>query len=102
MKNIHLNGDFEIEEIFESYRKEIYENILTSIKENYLNSEIKEVKVVKISTISKDYNINLSRDRFIDSLNKCIAFFEEIEYYELCQECVNIINDIKNKQKSSL
>jgi len=98
MKSIHLDDDLEIDKIFEIYRKQIYENILNSIKENYLNGEIKEINVVTISTLSKDYRINLTRDKFISSLNKCISFFERIEHYELCQECLDIINDINSKK----
>ena len=98
MEKLQFNGPLTIDQIFEDYKKEIYNVALKSIKENYKKIEIDEINVVKISTEIKDYSINLTRDKFIPTLNRCIEFFEPIEDYETCQECVNIINAIEHQK----
>jgi hypothetical protein len=101
MRKLQFNGDITIDQIFEDHKREIYDSVIKSIQENYIECEINEINVVNISIQSKDYSINLTRDKFITSLNRCITFFEETEEYEKCQTCVNIIKDIdnvKNKQ----
>ena len=98
-RKLHVKDDIDIDQLFSEYKLEIYSSVLDSIKENYRKDEIEEINVVKISTQSKEYSINLTRDKFIASLNRCISFFEPMEEYEKCQECINIINDIKNTQK---
>lgn len=86
-----------IDDVFNKYQSDIYTRILESIKDNYKKSDVDKIKVVSISTSKYDYTISLSSDRYISSLNSCIAFFESIEDYEKCQSCVNIISDIQNK-----
>lgn len=98
MNNLQFDGDVTIDQIFEDHKREIYDNVIRSIKESYLKSEIEEINVVKITIQSKDYSLNLTRDKFIASLNRCIAFFEETEEYEKCQVCVNMIRDINNEK----
>lgn len=99
MRKLQFTGDATIEEIYEIHRREVYNTLLEVIGENYLNDEINEINVVKISTQSKDHVITLTRDKFIASLNRCITFFEKTEEYEKCQVCVNMINTIKNKKQ---
>lgn len=105
---MEFNGDFTIEQIFADYKKDIYKNVLASIKENYQKCEKGKINVVEIlvhtnasgvlgKKIDK-YKIDLSRDKFIATLKSCIEFFEGLEEYELCQECLNIINEINNKK----
>ena len=102
MRKLQFTGDVTIDQIFEDYKREIYDNVINSIQENYMNYEIDEINVVKISVQSKDYSINLTRDKFITSLNRCISFFEETEEYEKCQVCVDIITNIDNKKNKRL
>ncbi len=99
MRKLQFTGDATIEEIYEIHKSEIYNNVLELIEKNYRSDEIYEIDVVKISTESKDHIITLTRDKFIASLNRCIAFFEKLEEYEKCQVCVNMITEIKNKNK---
>ena len=97
MEYIHDKNLDSLDDIFNKYQYEIYNQILNSIQLNYQNFKIDSIKVVSISTSNSDYSISLSSDKFISSLESCIKFFESIEDYEKCQSCLNIINDIKNK-----
>jgi len=95
MNKFQFEGDNTIDLIFDSHRRIIYDNVLIAIKKNYLKSEITEIHVVKITTHSETHSISLTRDKFITSLYDCIKFFEVIEEYETCQECVDIIEEIE-------
>lgn len=96
MKNLKFQGDIALDEIFNSHKIEIYDNILNSITSNYLDKNKNEIAVVKISINEIDYTINLSRDKFIGALNGAITFYESHEEYEKCAQCLKIINTIKN------
>jgi Ni,Fe-hydrogenase III component G len=102
MRKLQFDGDVTIDQIFEDHKREIYDNVIKAVQENYLEREIDEINVVKISIQSKDYSINLTRDKFIASLNRCISFFEQTEEYEKCQVCVNMIGDINNEKNKQL
>lgn len=96
MKTIISTGEKTLDEVFESHKHEIYDQILTSIQENYSTKNPDPIQILKISTELVDYSVNLSRNKFIDSLNKCIEFFEPKEEYEKCQRCVDLISKITN------
>jgi hypothetical protein len=98
MRTLQFSEDFTIDQIFESHKVEIYDTILDSIRSTY-QSDPDQISILTISTSSKEYSINLTSDKFESSLEKCIVFFESIEYYEKCQECLDILNDLKKKQK---
>jgi len=101
MKRIYSKEGETLDDIFKNNEYEIYNQVLESIKESYRELGDKEViNVISISTKDIDYSINLKREKLAPSLEKCIAFFERIEEYEKCQECVNIIKELKkNKQE---
>jgi hypothetical protein len=58
------------------------------------------VTVIKISINETDYTINLSRDKFVSGLEGAITFYESVEEYEKCAECLGIINTIKKNNKT--
>ncbi len=101
MKRIYSKEGETLDDIFKNNEYEIYNQVLESIKASYREIGDKEViNVISISTKDIDYSINLKREKLAPSLEKCIAFFEIIEEYEKCQECVKIINELKkNKQE---
>jgi hypothetical protein len=100
MSKLQFHGKLTVEQLFVQYRWEIYDNIVKSIENNYKNPKIEKIEVVEISAGDTKYPIILSKDKFVDWLNRCIEFFEELEEYEKCQTCINIIYDIyKNNVK---
>jgi hypothetical protein len=94
MSKLQFHGKLTVEQLFVQYRWQIYDNIIKSICANYKDPKIDKIEVVEISTGDTKYPIILSRDKFTEWLNRCIDFFEELEEYEKCQTCVNIIHDI--------
>jgi hypothetical protein len=95
MKTLKFQGDIGLDEVFNHHKIEIYDNLLKSIKENYLDYENSEITVVKISINETEYTINLSRDKFISGLDGAISFYESCEEYEKCAECLEIIDALK-------
>ena len=101
MNRIYSKDGETLDDLFKNNEYEIYNQVFKSIKENYKNVSNKDINVISISTKDINYSINLKKEKFSSSLKKCIDFFEKIEEYEKCQECLNIINEIKvNKQES--
>jgi len=95
MKILKFQGDIGLDEVFNRHKIEIYDNLLTSIKNHYLDKDNFEVTVIKISINESEYTINLSRDKFISGLEGAISFYETCEEYEKCADCLTIINALK-------
>jgi hypothetical protein len=100
MKTLKFQGDIELNEVFNCHKIEIYNNLLNEIKNHYLDEDRDQVTVIKISINETDYTINLSRDKFVSGLEGAITFYESIEEYEKCAECLSIINSIKKNNKT--
>jgi hypothetical protein len=95
MKILKFQGDIGLDEVFNRHKIEIYDNLLTSIKNHYLDKDNFEVTVIKISINESEYTINLSRDKFISGLEGAISFYETCEEYEKCADCLTIITALK-------
>lgn len=95
---LKFQGDIGLDEVFNRHKIEIYDNLLKSISDSYLDETKGEVTVVKISINEVEYTINLSREKFITGLEGAISFYESCEEYEKCADCLKIINALKNKK----
>jgi hypothetical protein len=95
MKILKFQGDIGLDDVFNRHKIEIYDNLLQSIKNHYLDDNHSEVTVIKISINESEYTINLSRDKFISGLEGAISFYESCEEYEKCADCVKIITTLK-------
>lgn len=95
MKILKFQGDIGLDDVFNRHKIEIYDNLLQSIKNHYLDENHSEVTVIKISINDSEYTINLSRDKFISGLEGAISFYESCEEYEKCAECLKIITALK-------
>tara|TARA_B100000287_G_C20602442_1_gene768662 strand:- start:736 stop:1053 length:318 start_codon:yes stop_codon:yes gene_type:complete len=101
MQKLNFSGEITIDQIFQDYKKEIYDNILKSIKDNYKKDEILEINVVNITINGKEHIWNLKKDQIVSLLNRCIDFYKspDLEEYEKCQICLDIINNLANNKK---
>jgi len=102
MKILKFQGDIGLDEVFNHHKIEIYDNLLLSIKNHYLDKNYSEVTVIKISINESEYTINLSREKFISGLEGAISFYESCEEYEKCAECLKIINALKQNNKAEI
>lgn len=79
----------------------VYTALLDSIEKEYLDSSSSVVDILQINSNSETTQITLLRDDWIKGLNKAIKYFEkpEIEQYEKCKRCLDIIDHLKKDQK---
>lgn len=97
MRKLNFSGDITIDQVFDQYKVEIYDNVVKSIKDS-LKSEIQtEISVLMLAINGQEYSVSLTRDKFVKGLTGALLFYESIEEYEKCQECLNIINSLDEK-----
>ena len=99
MKLLKFTGDISLDQAFDQNKDVIYDNVLEKIQESYQDETVDEVKVITIEINNVEYSINLARVKFVSSLENAIAHYEKIELYEKCQVCLDIIREIKSKNK---
>jgi len=75
----------------------VYSAILESIDKVYLKGEIDKLDVLEIDNVGEKTYITLEKSQWIRALNQAIEFFErsDVEEYEKCAKCLNIINHLK-------
>jgi len=95
MQQLRFNGDITLEQVFSEYRTEIYDNLVQAIREN-LEEELDQVTVLVVGINSIDYTVNLTKDKFESSLKSAISYYEKLELYEKCEECLDLLNKLKN------
>ena len=98
MALLNFTGDISIEQVFVQNKHIIYDLLLKTINENYLDSKKNKIKVLTININEFEHSIEISRDKFISALNNAIVEFEADEEYEKCKRCIDIISDIKLKK----
>ena len=94
MTSLKFDGET-LEEVFNLHQLTIYDNVIDAICANYKNKLINEIKIISIILNNIEYNINLSRSKYIGSLENAIFFYKKSEAYEKCQLFLNIINELK-------
>ena len=90
---------FEIESI-ESVSEFMYKERLTVSRliiraiEKGLEEHLLEIPVMKLCLFDMPITlIVINRERFTESLQKCLTYFEEAEEYEQCAYIVNLLKD---------
>ena len=92
-------GDITLEEIFNLHQITMYDNVVDAISANYKDASIHEIKIISIILNNIEYNINLSRSKYISGLENAIYIYEKLEAYEKCLLCLNIINELKKTRR---
>lgn len=74
----------------------VYTALLDSIEKEYLNKTSLAVDILQINATDDTTQITLAREDWVKGLEKAINYFKkpEIEEYEKCQRCLNIINKL--------
>tara|TARA_B100000963_G_scaffold176268_1_gene153306 strand:- start:9920 stop:10222 length:303 start_codon:yes stop_codon:yes gene_type:complete len=77
----------------------VYSALLDSIEKHYLDLNKNNVDVLKIRARDKTTHITLLRKDWARGLKKAIKYFEKpnIEQYEKCKRCLDIINFLEKK-----
>lgn len=99
MASLKFKGDITLDQVFNQHKSTIYDRLVEEIKLVYEDSSINEITVIHIELNSVEYSINLTRNKFISGLESAISFYENVEEYEKCQICLNIITQLKKENK---
>jgi len=86
------DGD-SLESIFKQKRGVVYNRIFESIKFGIKN-KLKDVVIFELG--DTDTYLDLMKEDWENSLNNCVFYFTEIEDYEKCLECKNLIKEINS------
>lgn len=73
----------------------INDYIFNKIK-NHINSDIESLVLFYVQLEGVLYNVKINRRQLISPLKKCLNRFEDVENYEKCIECHNLIKMLEN------
>jgi len=79
-------------------RDEIFRRIVSSIKEAIKKNET-VVELSKVRVADAEFDAVVIKADWPDALEKAKKYFEKIEDYEMCQECVVLTKKITKKTK---
>ena len=79
------------------YRYEIHKKII-DVVEHAFDNDLEVVPVLKITHDIEKYSmfLTIEKDGWMEGLDKCIKYFEDIEDYEMCTITNKLIKKIKN------
>lgn len=98
LNELIINNEKEELTILSDNRVAIHLKMISSIKKSFLN-DINSMEILKIVNNYRGYTmiLRVEKDKWLDSLDKSLSYFEEIENYKVCQEINTLIGEIKNK-----
>jgi len=105
MKDFIFSDEEDEEEFFENSRWLIHSLVIEGVKKS-MKEELDEIVIFRIINPDKNYQMNsiLKKPEWVNSLLKCLEFYEEVEEYEMCGEIKSLIKKIDNgnyRSKSS-
>jgi hypothetical protein len=105
MKDFIFSAGEDIEEFLQNSKWLIHSLVVEGVKKS-LDEELDEIVVFRIIDSENNYQMNsiLKKPEWVNSLTKCLEFYQEIEEYEMCGEIKKLIKKIDNgkyRSKSS-
>lgn len=79
-------------------KRDIYKTILFAIDEALKNDATK-IWLKGLKIMEEKVDAIADREDWQGCIEKALGFFEKVEDYESCQECVNLLNRVLEKQK---
>ena len=97
MKDFIFSADEDFEEFLRNSKWLIHSLVIEGVKKS-LEDQLDEIIVFRIINSENNYQMNsvLKKTEWVNSLNKCLEFYENIEEYEICGEINELIKKIKN------
>lgn len=94
MADLAFHDHMSLEEVFENYKMEIYDNILINIQKNLNSSQNDEVAILTICILTCEYTIHTSPENFAKVVQLAIKFYESAEEFEKCNVCQSLISQL--------
>lgn len=101
MPSLTFSGEVSLESVFSQHKKLIYDSVVEAIQKNYSDPTIESINVVNITINNVKNSVNLTRNNFVQGLERAIQYYVELEEYERCQMCLDIITEIKSKKQEA-
>lgn len=100
---ITVQNTDEFQEMVDNKDFRLSEAIVSGILSN-INSKKKHVHVLSITCLDEGeiYDITVERKHFAETLEENLPYYVREERYEDCQKIVNIINELKNQDISTI
>lgn len=100
---ITVQNTDEFQEMVDNKDFRLSEAIVGGILKN-INNKKKHVHVLSITCLEEGeiYDITVERKHFAETLEENLPYYVREERYEDCQKIVNIINELKNKDISTI
>ncbi len=94
---IHIRNEDEGDDYLSKYRFEIHSRILEGV-ERGMNEGIDNILLFKIVNHVDDYTVILTvtKQNWVESLEKCKTYFQQMEEYESCERVRILEEKIKN------
>ena len=100
---ITVQNTDEFQEMVDNKDFRLSEAIVSGILNN-INGKMKHVHVLSITCLEEEeiYDITVERKYFAETLEENLPYYVREERYEECQKIVNIINELKNQDISTI
>lgn len=100
---ITVQNTDEFQEMVDNKDFRLSEAIVNGILNN-INGKKKHVHVLSITCLEEEeiYDITVERKYFAETLEENLPYYVREERYEECQKIVNIINELKNQDISTI
>ena len=98
LNELIINNEKEELTILSDNRSHIHFKMINSIKESFKN-DINSMEIIRIVNNYRGYTmiLRVEKDKWVDSLEKSLSYFEEIENYKVCQEIKTLMGEIKKQ-----
>jgi len=100
---ITVQNTDEFQEMVDNKDFRLSEAIVSGILKN-INGKKKHVHVLSVTCLDEGeiYDITVERKHFAETLEENLPYYVREERYEDCQKIVNIINELKNQDISTI
>jgi len=100
---ITVQNTDEFQEMVDNRDFRLAEAIVSGILKN-INGKKKHIHVLSVTCLEEGeiYDITVERKHFAETLEENLPHYVREERYEDCQKIVNIINELKNNDVSSI
>ena len=100
---ITVQNTDEFQEMVDNRDFRLSEAIVSGILKN-INGKKKHVHVLSVTCLEEGeiYDITIERKHFAETLEENLPYYVREEKYEDCQKIINIINELKNQDISTI
>ena len=100
---ITVQNTDEFQEMVDNKDFSLSEAIVSGILKN-INGKKKHVHVLSVTCLDEGeiYDITVERKHFAETLEENLPYYVREEKYEDCQKIINVINELKNQDISTI